>query len=199
MRDPHGNGSRPPRSFHGQLTMPPCRLQGPRGPVSSGPTWFSRRPSLSQQPAGSQWVTWTGRWAGGGDTGGAGSGTRVGGAARICGGGTACAGWGDPARLRSGPGRKVPRHSREASRRARANWLALSAVPSAPLRVPSSSARAWRHRTESMGSPANAAVLNTAAASSKKQRGLRMRFASRAGAAGFAALSDRFRTGLCLR
>ena len=45
-----------PASRQGQVTRPPCTLQGPFGPTSTGPVWFSRRPSLSQQPALSQVV-----------------------------------------------------------------------------------------------------------------------------------------------
>jgi hypothetical protein len=36
-------------------------LHGPCGPTICGPTWFSRLPSLSQHPPGSQAVTVAGR------------------------------------------------------------------------------------------------------------------------------------------
>ena len=45
-------------------------MQGPRGLISRGPIWFSLRPSLSQQPAGSQVVMTAGRGAGVAGTGG---------------------------------------------------------------------------------------------------------------------------------
>lgn len=200
MREPHGNGSGPPSFFQGQLTMAPCRLHGPRGPTSSGPTWLSRRPWLSQQPAGSQSARWTGRSAGNDIAGGAGTGAGVGGAARMRGGGTAWAGCGAPERWRSGPGRSAPRHSREALLRACANAFAFCAVPSALLSAASSSVRASRHRMDSMGSAASAATPDIAAATRrKKPRGLRMRSRSAPGSAGFAALSDRFSAGPCLR
>ena len=180
--------------FQGQLTIPPCRLQGPRGPAHSGPTWFRRRPELSQQPAGSQCVTWTGRSVDEGDAGGGASVTGRGGVPATWGAGTAWTGWGAPERFRSGPGRNVPRHASEARTRARASWRAFSAVPSEPFSAASSSPRAWWHWMESMGSPANAGVGNTAKVSSKKRRGLSM-----AGGAGVAALSDTLGTGRCLR
>lgn len=180
--------------FQGQLTSPPCRLQGPRGPTSSGPTWFRRRPALSQQPAGSQCVRWPGRSVGEGDGGGAGSATGRGGGSATWGAGTAWTGCGAPERFRSGPGRNVPRHAFEARSRARASWRAFPAVPSEALSAASSSARAWSHWAEFMGSPPNADVERTAKLSSNRRRALRL-----AGHAGVAALSDTLGTGRCLR
>jgi hypothetical protein len=78
--------------------MPPCALQAPLGPTSSGPWLFSRRPSLSQHPAGSQ-VVITGLrvMSAGVGNAAAGAAARAGGTAAVT-GGTTCAGSGAPER-----------------------------------------------------------------------------------------------------
>ncbi len=156
------------RVSQGQFNRPPSIVQAPRGPISRGPILFSRRPSLSQQPAGSQVVNGAVRGMSTGGGGGAIAGGGVcTGRAGVNEGGAACAGCGAPERWR--PWLSAPRQSRASCRRARASRSGCTGPTADWLSACSSSARAAAHALELSGSGggacADAAVA--AAASSR--------------------------------
>jgi hypothetical protein len=136
----------------GQFSTPPCIVHSPRGPIRSGPILFSRRPSLSQQPAGSHTVMAPALGMASGGCGAATAGGE-GGADRcpITGGGTVCGGLGAPERSRLPL--LGPRQARAACRRARLSRCER-ACPSGKgsLIACSSCSRAAAHSLELSGS-----------------------------------------------
>ena len=128
---------------------------------------FKRRPSLSQQPAGSQVVMTPGRGIASGGCGASMAGEGAGaGRAAMAGAGTLCGGWGAPERCRLPL--SAPRHAAVACRRARASRAVR--VVAGSLSALSSSARASTHSAELIGSGSRdcAGVVVAAAAVSSK-------------------------------
>jgi hypothetical protein len=193
--------TRAPSPGHGQFSTPPCKVQRPRGPTRSGPMLFSRRPSLSQQPAGSHVVMAArGVVSGGGAGAMAGSGGCAG---RSVGGtgGTTWAGCGAPDRSRLPLPLSRPRQAATARRRACMSRSSRALRPGS-LSTFSSSSRAAMHSLEFSGSAAGSwarSVPVAARASSKAAMWRDMPGWSCAGAIGsLKALSDTPMETTCL-